>query len=144
MRDLFRLTKPHNVPTPDGEVELPEGSVIEPSERSRVAIADRLEPVEEDYRGPVAWRSSEWKRHVAETAASAPAGTVELVVEQEPKVEIPFDPAEYSVGRDPLEGKLARAIAGIDDPEVIHALQRVDTRKTAAAVYERRLDELKG
>ncbi len=50
--------------------------------------------------------------------------------------ELPFDPAEIKVRT------LEESLAEIDDVEMLHRLQRIDRRPTAAAHYERRINEL--
>lgn len=50
---------------------------------------------------------------------------------------LPFEPASVPVKN------LAGRLEWISDEETVHALQRADTRKTAAAVYERRVDEIR-
>lgn len=49
---------------------------------------------------------------------------------------LPFRPESVIVA------ELGAVLAEIDDVDVLHALQRVDTRTTAAAEYERRIREL--
>lgn len=50
--------------------------------------------------------------------------------------DLPFEPESVPV--DDLPG----ALEGVGDEDVLHELQRVDTRTTAAAHYERRIAEL--
>lgn len=52
--------------------------------------------------------------------------------------ELPFRPTEHTVD------ELPRALETVEDVGAVHRLQRIDTRKTAAAHYERRVDELEG
>lgn len=49
---------------------------------------------------------------------------------------LPFDPASVSVSN------LEDLLAGLEDVDVIHGLQRADERTTAAAHYERRINEI--
>ena len=52
-------------------------------------------------------------------------------------MELPFDPASVTIE------DLAQRLEDEDtDEETTHALQRADTRKGAAAVYERRVDAI--
>jgi len=50
---------------------------------------------------------------------------------------LPFDPHDYVV-----EKELPGALEEIEDMEVLHRLQRRDTRTSAAAHYERRIKAL--
>ena len=50
---------------------------------------------------------------------------------------LPFDPESVTIQ------DLAEHLEEVSDEETVHALQRADTRKGAAAVYERRVDELR-
>lgn len=50
---------------------------------------------------------------------------------------LPFDPEDVPVVQ------LAERLEEVHDENLVHRLQRLDTRKTAAAVYERRVDELR-
>ena len=52
--------------------------------------------------------------------------------------EPPFEPKSVTIE------DLPAALAGIDDEDVVHALQQADRRKGAAAVYERRVDAIRG
>ena len=58
----------------------------------------------------------------------APAGPVEVT--------LPFNPADIAVK------DLAKKLKKVKDVAVVHELQKVDTRTTAAAHYERRVTEL--
>lgn len=51
---------------------------------------------------------------------------------------LPFDPAEFGVD----SGALAKKLEEVDDPKVVDRLQSYDTRTTAAAEYERRINAL--
>ena len=51
--------------------------------------------------------------------------------------DLAFDPEDVKVD------ELAERLSSIDDTEAIHALQKTDTRTTAAAHYERRINELR-
>ena len=51
---------------------------------------------------------------------------------------LPFDPAEFAVEG----GALKVALEGLESVEVLNHLQAFDTRTTAAAYYERRINEL--
>ena len=50
---------------------------------------------------------------------------------------MPFDPHDFAAGK-----PLKEALAGIDVPRILNAMQAFDTRITAAAHYERRIKEL--
>lgn len=51
---------------------------------------------------------------------------------------LPFDPPDVNVD------DLPEVLAEIEDVETLHALQEADTRTTAAAHYERRVNALQG
>lgn len=104
-----------------------------PAEIAQAYIEHGGELVEEDQAGAESYR-----RHAARHAL--PEET--LVVEQPAQVALPFDPSDYAIGKAPYEGPLAQALTGVADPEQVQAMQRVDTRKGAAKVYEWRLDQL--
>ena len=51
---------------------------------------------------------------------------------------LPFDPETVTIA------DLAERLEEVSEEETVHELQRADTRKGAAAVYERRVDALRG
>ena len=50
---------------------------------------------------------------------------------------LPFEPGSVKID------DLAQRLEDVEDEEIVHALQRTDTRRGAAAVYERRIDALR-
>ena len=50
---------------------------------------------------------------------------------------LPFEPGSVKID------DLAQRLEDVEDEEIVHALQRADTRIGAAAVYERRIDALR-
>ncbi len=52
---------------------------------------------------------------------------------------LPFNPHDYTV-----RGHLARKLLDVDDVHTLNRLQAFDSRNTAAALYERRIDEIQG
>ena len=51
--------------------------------------------------------------------------------------DLPFDPETVTIP------DLAERLEGVLDEDAVHELQRADTRKGAAAVYERRVDAIR-
>ena len=50
---------------------------------------------------------------------------------------LPFEPGSVKID------DLAQRLEDVENEEIVHALQREDTRRGAAAVYERRIDALR-
>jgi len=52
---------------------------------------------------------------------------------------LPFDPDEFTIAH----GRLKARLAEVGDVDVLNRLQAFDKRNNAAAVYERRIDEIR-